>query len=147
MKFVETRCDASLLFQVGAMKEKPLKILVVDDEEVVAEVLGKLMEFDGHSVSVTFEAKKALEIYQKEKFDIVFADISMPEMNGIELTKELLELDQSAKIIGVTGHVGTQEVEEMLKTGAKAYMKKPFTKKDIDQRIQDVLKTSQATKS
>lgn len=113
---------------------------MVDDEEVVAEILGKLMEFDGHSVSVTFEAKKALEIYQREKFDIVFADISMPEMNGIELTQELIKLDQKAKIIGVTGHIGTQEIEEMLEAGAKAYMKKPFAKKDIDQKIDEISK-------
>ena len=122
------------------MKGKSLKILVVDDEEVVAEVLGKLMEFNGHNVSVTLEAKKALEIYQKEKSDIVFTDISMPEMNGIELTRELIKLDQSAKIIGVTGHIGTREVEEMLEAGAKAYMRKPVTKKDIDQKIDEISK-------
>jgi CheY-like chemotaxis protein len=121
------------------MNQKNLKILVVDDEEVVAEVLGKLMEVDGHNVTVTLEAEKALEIYQKEKFDIVFTDISMPGMNGIDLTQKLLELDKNAKIAAVTGHVGTQEVEKILNAGAKTVLKKPFTKKDIDCKIKEVL--------
>lgn len=121
------------------MNQKNLKILVVDDEEVVAEVLGKLMEVDGHKVTVTLEAEKALEIYQKEKFDIVFTDISMPGMNGIDLTQKLLELDNNAKITAVTGHIGTQEIEKILDAGAKTILKKPFTKKDIDCKIKEIL--------
>ena len=121
------------------MNQKNLKILVVDDEEVVAEVLGKLMEVDGHKVTVTLEAEKALEIYQKEKFDIVFTDISMPGMNGIDLTQKLLELDNNAKITAVTGHIGTQEIEKILDAGAKSVLKKPFTKKDIDFKIKEIL--------
>lgn len=123
----------------GAMNQKNLKILVVDDEEVVAEVLGKLMEVDGHNVTVTLEAEKALEMYQEKRFDVVFTDISMPGMNGIDLTRKLLELDKNAKIAAVTGHVGTQEVEKILNAGAKTVLKKPFTKKDIDYKIKEVL--------
>ncbi|MCJ7497747.1 MAG: response regulator [candidate division Zixibacteria bacterium] len=124
------------------MNQKNLKILIVDDEEVVAEVLGKLIEVDGHKVAVTHEGKHALEAYQKEKFDIVFTDISMPEMNGIDLTQRLLELDRDAKIVAITGHVGTEEVEKVLNAGAKAFMKKPFSKKDIDQAIKEIIKMS-----
>lgn len=122
------------------MNQKNLKILVVDDEEVVAEVLGKLMEVDGHDVTVTLEAKKALEIYQERRFDIVFTDISMPGMNGIDLTQKVLEMDKDAKIVAVTGHVGTQEIEKILNAGAKTFLKKPFTKKEIDYKIEEVLR-------
>ncbi|HVP35529.1 MAG TPA: response regulator [Terriglobales bacterium] len=121
------------------MSRRNLKILVVDDEEVVAEVLGKLMELDGHEVTVTLQAEKALEIYQKEKFDIVFTDISMPGMNGIDLTQKLLELDNNAKITAVTGHIATQEIEKILKAGAKTVLKKPFTRKDIESKIEEIL--------
>jgi CheY-like chemotaxis protein len=123
----------------GTVNQKNLKILVVDDEEVVAEVLGKLMEVDGHNVTVALEAEKALEIYQKERFDIVFTDISMPGMNGIDLTQKLLELDNNAKITAVTGHVGTQEIEKILDAGARTVLKKPFTKKNIECKIKEIL--------
>ena len=122
------------------MNQKNLKILIVDDEEVVAEVLGKLIEIDGHNVAVTLEGKKALEIYQKDKFDIVFTDISMPGMNGVDLTRRILELDNNAKIVAITGHIGTQEIEKILNAGAKTFLKKPFTKKEIDYKIEEVLR-------
>jgi CheY-like chemotaxis protein len=124
------------------MNQNNLRILVVDDEEVVAEVLGKLIEVDGHNVAVTHKAKQALEAFQKEKFDIIFTDISMPEMDGIELTRKLLELDKDTRVVAITGHVGTQEIDDIMKAGAKIYMKKPFSKKDIEQTIKEIIKMS-----
>ncbi len=122
------------------MDQKHLRILIVDDEKEVAEILGKLMEVDGHNVTVTFDGRKALEISRKDRFDMVFADISMPGMDGIDLTKKLLELNGNVRVVIITGHLGSVEVELALKAGAKKFMRKPFTKKDIDHTIQDMLK-------
>lgn len=122
------------------MDQKHLRILIVDDEKEVAEILGKLMEVDGHNVTVTYDGQKALESYRKDKFDMVFADISMPGMDGIDLTKKLLELNGNVRVVIITGHLGSVEVELALKAGAKKFMRKPFTKKDIDHTIQDMLK-------
>jgi CheY-like chemotaxis protein len=122
------------------MDQRNLKILIADDEKEVAEILGKLIELDGHNVTVTFDGQKALEIYQKEKFDLVFADISMPGIDGIDLTRKLLEVNKNTRVVVITGHVGSAEVEKAMNAGAKKFMKKPFTKKDIDQTIQGILK-------
>lgn len=120
--------------------KKKLKILVVDDEKAVADILGSLIEIDGHKVSVTYDAPKALEIYQKEKSDLVLADISMPGMDGIDLTQKLLEIDKNAKVVVITGHIGTLEVELALNAGAKKFLKKPFSKSEIDEMIKDIMK-------
>lgn len=101
------------------------------------------MEADGHSVTVSYDGQKALEIYQKDKFDVVFADISMPGMDGIDLTQKLLRLDKEAKVVVITGRIGTVEVELALNAGAKMFLKKPFGKKDIDQTIEEILKIGQ----
>jgi len=122
------------------MDQKNLKILIVDDEKEVVEILGDMIKVDGHNVIVTYDGQKALETYQKEKFDMVFADISMPGMDGIDLTKKLLELNKKAKVVIITGHTGSLEVELALNAGAKKFLEKPFTKKDIDQTIKDILK-------
>lgn len=124
----------------GATDQKNLRILVADDEKNVAEILGNLIEVDGHKVTGTFDGQKALEVFPEDKFDTVFADISMPEMDGIDLTKKLLEKDKNARVVVITGHLGAVEVELALNAGAKKLMKKPFTKKDIDQTIQEILK-------
>ena len=99
------------------------------------------MEVDGHNVTVTYDGREALEIFRKDRFDMVFADISMPGMDGIDLTKKLLELDKNANVVVITGHLGAVEVELALNAGAKKFMRKPFTKKDMDQTIQEILKT------
>lgn len=122
------------------MDQKNLKILIVDDEKEITDILGKLIEVDGHNVTVSYDGQKALEIYQKDKFDVVFADISMPGMDGIDLTKKLLRLDKEAKVVVITGRIGTVEVELALNAGAKKFLKKPFSKKDIDQTIEEILK-------
>ena len=119
--------------------KKKLKILIVDDEKAVADILGSLIEIDGHKVSVTYDAPKALEIYQKDKFDVVLADISMPGMDGIDLTQKLLEIDKNAKVVVITGHTGTLEVELALNAGAKKFLKKPFSKSEIDEMIKDIM--------
>jgi len=120
--------------------EKKLDIMIVDDNPEVADILGKLIETDGHKVTVTYDGKKALKSYQDKKFDLVFVDISMPGMNGIDFTQKLFELDKNARVVGITGHIGTKEVEEILNAGALAFLKKPFSKKDIDQKIEEILK-------
>ena len=122
------------------MDQRGLRILIVDDEKEVAEILGKLIEADGHNVTVAFDGQKALEIFRKDKFDIVFADISMPGIDGIDLTKKLLEIDRNTRVVVITGHLGSVEMELALNAGAKKFMRKPFTKKDIDQTIEDILK-------
>lgn len=122
------------------MDQKNLKILIVDDEKEIVDILRELMEADGHSVTVSYDGQKALEIYQKDKFDVVFADISMPGMDGIDLTQKLLRLDKEAKVVVITGRIGTVEVELALNAGAKMFLKKPFGKKDIDQTIEEILK-------
>ncbi len=71
---------------------------------------------------------------------MVFVDISMPGMDGIDLTRKLLEIDQDAKVVIITGHIGTLEIQLALNAGAKKFMKKPFTKKDIDSTIREMLK-------
>ena len=118
--------------------EKKLNILIVDDEPDVADVLGKLIEIDGHEVTVAYNGKDALKFYQDKKFDLVFADISMPGLNGISLTEEIISQDKEANIVAITGHIGDQEINRILKAGAKEFLRKPFRKKEIDQAIERI---------
>jgi two-component system response regulator CpxR len=122
------------------MEQKNLKILIADDEKELLDVLRELLELDGHNVTVAYDGEKALQICKENKFDIVFADISMPGMDGIDLTKELLVLDKEAKVAVITGLIGTVEVKLALSAGAKGFLKKPFTKRELDQTIKEILK-------
>ena len=116
--------------------ERKLNILIVDDQPDVADILGKLIETDGHSVTVTYDGREALKLSQDKRFDIVFTDISMDGLSGIALTEHLIGQDSEAKVIAITGHVGNDEINQALKAGAKAFLRKPFRKKEIDEVIE-----------
>ena len=110
--------------------------MIVDDQPDVADILGKLIETDGHSVTVTYDGREALKLSQDERFDIVFTDISMDGLSGIALTEHLIGQDSKAKVIAITGHMGNDEINQALKAGAKAFLRKPFRKKEIDEVIE-----------
>jgi CheY-like chemotaxis protein len=116
--------------------ERKLNILIVDDQPDVADILGKLIETDGHSVTVTYDGREALKVSQDKRFDIVFTDISMDGLSGIALTEYLIGQDSEALVIAITGHIGNDEINQALKAGAKAFLRKPFRKKEIDEVIE-----------
>jgi len=105
-----------------------MKILVVDDDKFMRELLKIILkDFEVYEAE---NGREAVEVYKKVKPDIVLMDVLMPNMNGIEATKEILKIDQNAKIIGVTAFASSKG-QELLKAGAKEIIEKPFTRKKI----------------
>ncbi len=80
-----------------------LKILVVDDEEYVRDILRDVLESEGHEVAVAGGGKEALSLFQAGNFDAVFTDVGMKEMNGWELVQHIRALDSSIPLALVTG--------------------------------------------
>ena len=113
-----------------AVKEK---ILVVDDEPSIRKYLQTLLEVDGFDVETVGSGKEVLaKISDGERPDLIILDVLMPEMNGIDTLKELLQLDRSLNIImlSCSNEVGT--VVEAIRIGAHDYLTKPFEKSDLD---------------
>ena len=109
-----------------------IKILIVDDNDNLLTLYKLfLSEFE---VITASNGKEAVEIYRKEKPDIVIIDIKMPEMNGIEATKRIKGINENAKIIGATAY-HDKYADEMLKIGALEVMKKPFEMKELVKKI------------
>ena len=115
-----------------------MKILVVDDDMVMRELL-KIMLKD-FEVYEAEDGKEAVEIYKKIKPDIVLMDVLMPNMNGIEATKEILKIDSNAKIIGITAFA-SHKGQELLEAGAKEIIEKPFTRKKIVEIVKKYLRS------
>ena len=89
-----------------------LKILIVEDEEAIAEYYKTVLESKGHKVFVAHNGKEEYEIYEKEMqsypigklpFDLIISDNSMPEMTGVEAGQKILELEPDQKFFFVTG--------------------------------------------
>src|SRR5258708_14412569 len=108
-------------------------ILVVDDEPSIRKYLQTLLEVDGFEVETVSSGKDALEKVNKgERPDFIILDVLMPEMNGIETLKELMQVDRSLNVImlSCSNEVGT--VVEAIRIGAHDYLTKPFEKTELD---------------
>src|SRR5262252_6306690 len=113
-----------------ALKEK---ILVVDDEPSIRKYLQTLLEVDGFDVEAVSSGREAIRrISDGMHPDFVILDVLMPEMNGIDTLKELMQLDRSLNVImlSCSNEVGT--VVEAIRLGAHDYLTKPFEKSELD---------------
>lgn len=116
------------------------RILVVDDAAFMRMMIKNILSKNGYEIVGEAEnGKDAIEFYKKLKPDLVTMDITMPEMNGIEGVKAILEFDPNAKIIMCSAMGQQAMVMEAIQVGAKDFIVKPFQQERILQAIGRVL--------
>jgi DNA-binding response OmpR family regulator len=122
-----------------AKPRKNTRVLIVDDEEPLRRLLRILLEGIGYTVSTASNGREALTTFEATAFDIALIDILMPDMDGYTLCHELRQRS-SVPIIMVSALNRTQAVVQGLDNGADDYITKPFQLRDIDLRIQALLR-------
>jgi CheY-like chemotaxis protein len=110
-----------------------VRLLIVDDDDSIREII-KVMLKDYEIVEAS-NGFEAVRIYDRMRPDMVLMDISMPQMDGVEATKEILKIDPKAKIIGLTAFARSRG-KEMLANGALEVVEKPFTRKKLKDLIE-----------
>jgi diguanylate cyclase (GGDEF)-like protein len=103
------------------------KILVVDDEESMRELIVSLLSPRGHQCVTADNGLEALDKIMETKFDAIITDIVMPEMDGITLTKELLKHYQNLPVMVMTGFTEDYSAETTVASGAREFITKPFS--------------------
>ncbi|MGB8657169.1 MAG: PAS domain S-box protein [Candidatus Zixiibacteriota bacterium] len=116
-----------------------LAVLVVDDEMAISTVIKKFLEAKGHSVVTSPSGKNGLKIFRKRSFDLVLSDITMPDMDGLELISKVKSLDQDVKLIVLTGHLAEEKLNLARKAGADHILTKPFRNEELYKAIGWVL--------
>lgn len=108
------------------MENSPVRVLLVEDHKLMRVGLRSLFDElpDIEVVSEAQTGKEALENYRITHPDVTLMDIGLPDINGIEVTKKIIEINQNAAIIMLTSHLNEQEVMDSLLAGAKAYVMK-----------------------
>ncbi|MEY4736684.1 MAG: hypothetical protein RL302_1003 [Pseudomonadota bacterium] len=108
-----------------------LNILVIDDDEFFRETLAHILQKEGYKVTESNDAFNALALLERSRPDLVFADIFMPNMNGMEFIMELSKRDNNMPVIAMSGgrHSSTSlyNLESAKLLGAKVTLTKPFT--------------------
>jgi CheY-like chemotaxis protein len=108
---------------------KKLRVLVVDDQPAVCEVVADTIQFAGHDIVGTAkDGKEAVERAKELQPDLVVMDILMPRMNGVDAMKEILAAKTAKRVLLMSGEYRSLGVtrDEMIRQGAAGFMEKPF---------------------
>jgi signal transduction histidine kinase/ActR/RegA family two-component response regulator len=119
-------------------RAQKLRILVVDDEAPLRDILREMLEHQGHEVSLAGAGHEALALFEAEKFDAVFTDIGMPGMNGWELARSIRERNAHVPVAVITGWGNAVALQEQSDAGVNWVVTKPFTADRIYELTRDV---------
>ena len=109
------------------IKEQNKRILVVDDEQGLRDLLQMTLEMESYEVKTACNGLEALALLEKEKFQLVITDVMMPKMDGIKLLEEIKKKDSQIKVIVVTGYGQVETTDNALKKGAYECLLKPYS--------------------
>lgn len=115
------------------------KLLIVDDEEKIREMIGKFASHEGHEVTLACDGKQALKLFEQQDFDVVILDVMMPELNGYDTLKQMKQIkDVPCIFLTALG----QEYDRVygFDLGAEDYVTKPFSPKELMMRIKVILR-------
>lgn len=102
------------------------KILVIDDERPIRNTLQEILEFEGHQVTLAENGHIGLQTALQNSFDLIFSDIKMPQMDGLELLQALHEQDVDTPIVMISGHGNIETAVDCIKRGATDFIEKPI---------------------
>ncbi|MBN1864124.1 MAG: sigma-54-dependent Fis family transcriptional regulator [Victivallales bacterium] len=120
------------------------KILIVDDELSIVEVLKALLERNGHVISTSSDGKDALRKLKEQVFDLLITDIRLPEIDGISLLRRARELQSHLAVIVITAYAKVDNAVEAMKNGAFDYVTKPFKFDELLLTVQRALSYEEA---
>ena len=118
-------------------RNKKIKVIIADDQEIFLEAL-KMMLSKFDFIEITGEAyngREVIDLVVKEKPDVIITDVQMPEMDGVELTRELQGCYPEIKIIALTAYNEDHYVVDMLEAGAKGYLIKSSKKEKVAEAV------------
>jgi DNA-binding NtrC family response regulator len=114
------------------------RLLIVDDEPLILEVLTEHFKGD-YDVETALNGADALGAILRDRPDVVMLDINMPRMNGVEVLKDIKQIDESIAVIMVTASEQVTMAAEALRSGAFGYVPKPFDFRYLDHMLATIL--------
>lgn len=119
------------------------RILIVDDDHLVLELLGLSIDSFGFEHVAASNGKEALAILAEQEFEIVITDMMMPEMDGMQLLAHINREYPKTDVIVVTGYTGTFSYMDVIRAGASDFISKPFNSDELEAKINRILREHQ----
>jgi ATP-dependent Lon protease len=113
-------------------------ILIVDDEEIIREFLLEVLGED-YQISVACDGDEAIERIKDKKFDLIITDLKMPRVSGEEVVKFARRQDPDCQVVVISGYSTLFSVSDSAKSGACAFLSKPFSISDLMKTVTDCI--------
>ena len=123
---------------------KKAQILVVDDESGVRELVGDVLELEGHQVTLAVDGLDALTKIRKQKFDLLILDLNMPKIDGLVLLEKVRNSGDQTPALLLTARREKDEVHQGFRVGADDYVTKPFSIEELALRVAAILRRTRA---
>ncbi|MDR3575827.1 MAG: response regulator transcription factor [Anaerolineaceae bacterium] len=124
----------------------PAHILLIDDEPNLLHSLALILNGVGNKVETAKNAEAAIQLLQNDVFDLIFLDIKLPDMNGMELLGRIREIDRDTPVIILTAHASLETAIDAVRKGARDYLLKPIDPANLLERVHDILAEQQQPK-
>jgi len=111
----------------------------MEDESSVAEGLELILKEKGYRVNLARTGKEALSVLDQKRFDLLVADLRLPDMNGMDVIREAKKKESRAEVIVITGYASVPSAVEAMKIGVIDYLPKPFTEEEFMARVEKAL--------
>ncbi len=133
--------DVKRVIEQHMTVKRNLSVLVVDDSRVVRRVIFKVLDESIFTVSKSEadSGKLAISLSRTIPYDIIFMDYNMPELNGLEGARQIMDIQPSARIVLMSTNETPQLVEQAKKAGLASFLKKPFYPADVDRLLHTLL--------
>ncbi len=118
---------------------KKIRILVIDDEEIVRISCQKALIPAGYEVDTAASGKEGLELFEKDRYDLIIIDLKMPGIDGLELMAHIKRLSPEQNVMIMTGYDTIEHIVDSISLGATHYIEKPFTPFTLIERIKEAL--------
>ena len=129
------------------MENEPFKkarILVMEDEPSVAKGLQMVLKEEGYGVDVAMTGQKALDAFNEKAFDLLLADLRLPDIDGMEVIKRVKGKKPDTGVIVITGYSTVSSAVDAMKLGVSDYLPKPFMEDELKKAVHEALREGQA---
>ncbi len=137
------QCPISRNFRIPSLKNTQMtkKILIVEDNIDLIHVLGLALELQGYEIIRTTDGKQALDMAASQLPDLVLLDITLPDMDGLEIARQIRQNPKinSIPILASTGRASLKDQEKCLQSGCDDYIPKPYTHKQLASSIEKLV--------
>ncbi|HMD88562.1 MAG TPA: response regulator transcription factor [Anaerolineaceae bacterium] len=125
---------------------QPAHMLLIDDEPNLLHSLALILTGVGNKVDVADNGEAAIQLLQNTVFDLIFLDIKLPDMNGMDLLGRIREIDRNTPVIVLTAHASLETAIDAVRKGARDYLLKPIEPAELLERIDEILAEQQQPK-